>query len=204
MPLAPVVGLGEAEVLAGGGPHPVGGDHGVGPDLELAGGDDDRRTGAPSSSGAGSVHPVEAAPLVDLGTGLDREVDQGRVEFAAPGDGGELAAALGQREPHELGVGAGDVDVVDRLPARDGGRVEAEFVEVAQRPGGEAVPATLVAGKDGLVDHHHVAPGPGRFDGGGGPRRPGADDHEVGVDGRGGGGHEHAGYSARRPTRPVG
>src|SRR3546814_4753926 len=45
----------------------------------------------------------------------------------------------------------GHDDVVDRLPARDRGRIEAEALEQPQGAGGETVAADLVAGERGLV-----------------------------------------------------
>ncbi len=73
-----------------------------------------------------------------------------------------------------------DHDVVDPLPGRHRGRVEAEVLEQAQRPGGQPVAADLVAGEARLVDHHHVAPGAGERDGGRGAGRAGAHDDDVG------------------------
>src|SRR3546814_16548233 len=53
----------------------------------------------------------------------------------------------------------GHDDVVDRLPARDRGRIEAEALEQPQGAGGETVAADLVAGERGLVHDGDAPPG---------------------------------------------
>src|SRR3546814_372193 len=63
----------------------------------------------------------------------------------------------------------GHDDVVDRLPARDRGRIAAEALEQPQGAGGETVAAELVAGARGLVPDADAPPGAPQRDR---PRRP--------------------------------
>ena len=67
----------------------------------------------------------------------------------------------------------------DRRVRRQRPDVEPERLEQAQRAGGEAVAAGLVAGEPRLVDHEHVEAEAAGLDRGGDAGRPGADDEHV-------------------------
>ena len=94
-------------------------------------------------------------------------VDERGVELDARHDARVLAVGgKGQRRPRGR---SGDTSTVSVTGAYDGrlADVEPEGVEQAQRAGGEAVAAGLVAGEAGLVDHQDVEAEPAGLD-----RRP--------------------------------
>ena len=93
-------------------------------------------------------HPGLLADLDATGAG---EVDERGVELDARDDPG--VRAVGGQGHDDLAPGGGDEDGVgDRRVRGQRADVEPEVVEQAQRAGGEAVAAGLVAGEAGLVD----------------------------------------------------
>ncbi len=126
--------------------------------------------------------PATAVPSDDLGAGGGRHLDEGGVQVAPFGRRRVLGAGISRQRQGQLAPLGIDHDrLVDLLPRRDRGRVEAQVLEPAEGRGRQSVAAALVAGEGGLVDEHHPAAEAGQGDGGRATRRAGADDRHVGV-----------------------
>jgi hypothetical protein len=174
VPLAPVAGGGQAEVLAHRRPHAVG-RHRVGR-LDVAVAVHAHHHPVPVLGGPGAALALQDGDALGPGP-----VHQGGVELGAAGDGRVAAAAAGEREGDLVAGRSPHHHVVHRLPRGHGRGVETEALQQAQRPGGEAVAADLVPREAGLVHHHDLAPGARQGDGRRGPGRAGADDDRVGA-----------------------
>ncbi len=174
MPVAAVAGCAGAQRLAQRRPHPVGTDHvRRGQLAEAFDLDGDAR--------CPRVGRAQPGTLVHGDTGVLCERQHGGVELGPPGDRRVRAAPTWQLEGDRPTHGTAHHDVVDRGPRRHVRSPKSQVLEMAQRAGGQAVTAALVAREPGFVDQGDASPGAGQGDRGGRTGGSTSDDRDVGL-----------------------
>ena len=171
-----------------------------------------RAVGPDQHAGGGAVvehHPARGdgepadPPAAQHGAGGDGPRDQPGVEDRARHHPGGPRHRAGHGVP-VAGVAAADLEAAQRGPAVDhvAGADLAEHVDGVR---GDPVAAGLVAGEVGTVEQQHPQRrvGAQRAEGGGRPGGAGADDHEVPVGTRAGGGRHRAHTSTTTSTTAI-
>ncbi len=174
VPVAAVAGSGGAKRLAQRRPHAVCADHVRCGQLAQA-------IDPEGDAGRARVGRSQRRSLVHRDAGVLGERQHRGVELGPPGDRRVRAPPTGQLEGDRPTRGATHHDVVDHGPGRHVRGLEPQVLEVAQRAGGQAVAAALVAGERGLVDQGDAPPGPSEGDRRSGAGRSTPDDGDVGV-----------------------
>ena len=177
VPLAEVAGLANSEGLAGGGPHPIGGD-----DIPRRRCVPTPSTSISTDSGPGRMS-AERVALVNRRTRIDRQVDERGVELAPRRGRGEDPVG-GQGHAHFATRRRSQPRGIDRLPTRHHRRSQSQLLELAERQRGETVAAALVAREHRLVDDDDRSTGAGQQRCGGRTGRTRADDDDVGGRGQ--------------------
>ena len=131
------------------------------------------------------LHRQDRGFLAELNQGMClQRLRQQCVEVHPPDS--EPLATVGRRRKRDNRLNLADQAKLDATKwgraGGDGPGFEAEFFKERPSDRQEAFPAGLVPGETGAVKDDDPVPEPCRKEGGGGARRPGADDGEVGVE----------------------